>query len=63
MVNNESGILISDVLVITNSLDIEGLLMTVDIAYKVFDCINYSFLMGVLKNSDLATNFKNGYKS
>ena len=35
---SESGRLISDVLEITNSLDIEGLLMTVDIE-KAFDSI------------------------
>ena len=35
---SESGRLISDVLKITNSLDIEGLLMTVDIE-KAFDSI------------------------
>ena len=45
---SESGRLISDVLEITNSLDIEGLLMTVDIE-KAFDSIYHSFLMCVLK--------------
>ena len=50
-----------DVFQITNSLDIEGLLMAVDIA-KAFDSINYSFMMCVLKNLDLTTNFENGYK-
>ena len=45
---NESGRLISDVLEITNSFDIEGILMTVDIE-KAFDSINHSFLMCVLK--------------
>ena len=44
----ESGRVISDVLKITNSLDIEGLLMTVDIE-KAFDSINHSFLMCVFK--------------
>ena len=43
---NESGRLISDVLEITNSSDIEGLLMTVDIE-KAFDSINHSFLISV----------------
>ena len=46
---SESGRLISDVLEITNSLDIEGILMTVDIE-KAFDSINHSFLMCVKKN-------------
>ena len=65
-VNNKSrrasGRLISDVLEFTNSLDIEGILMKVDIE-KTFDSINHSFLMCVLKNLDLATIFENGYKS
>ena len=54
---NESGRLISDVLQITNSLDIEGLLMTVDIE-KGFDFINYSFLMYVLKKFGFGNNFR-----
>ena len=41
---SESGRLISDVLEITNSLDIDGILMAVDIE-KAFDSINHSFLM------------------
>ena len=45
---SESGRLISDVLEITNSLEIEGLLMTADIE-KAFDSINHSSLMCVLK--------------
>ena len=45
---SESGRLISDVLEITNSIDIEGLLMAVDIE-KAFDSINHSFLICVLK--------------
>ena len=44
---SESGRLISDVFEITNSLNIEGLLMTVDIE-KAFHSINNSFLMYVL---------------
>ena len=59
---SESGRLMSDVLEITNSLDIMGILMTVDIE-KVFDCINHSFLICVLKKLDLATIFENRYKS
>ena len=43
---SESGRLISDVLDITNSLNIEGLLMTADIE-KAFVSINHSFLMHV----------------
>ena len=54
--------LISDILEITNCLDIEGLLMTVDME-KAFDSISHSFLLYALKILDLATNFENGYKS
>ena len=43
-----SGRLISDVFEINNSLDIEGLIITANIE-KVFDSINHSFLMCVLK--------------
>ena len=46
----------SDVLEITNSLDIEGILMAVDIE-KAFDSINHSFLMGVLKKFGFGNNF------
>ena len=53
---SESGRLISDVLEITNSLDIEGILMTVDIE-KAFDSINHSFLMCVLKISRIWQRF------
>ena len=45
---SESSKLVSDVLEITNSLDIEELLMTGDIE-KAFHSINHSFLMWVLK--------------
>ena len=45
---SESGRLISDVLEITNSLDIEVLLMALDIE-KAFDSINHSILMCMLK--------------
>ena len=54
---SESGRLKSDVLEITNSLDIEGLLMTVDIE-KVFRSINHSFLMRVLKKFDFGSGFR-----
>ena len=59
---SESGKLISDVLEITNSLDIEGLLITVDIE-EAFDSINHSFLMCVLKKLVLVVILENGYKS
>ena len=54
---SESGRLISDVLEITNSLDIEGLLMTINIE-KVFDSINHSFLMCVLKKFGFGNEFR-----
>ena len=54
---SESGRLISDVLEITNSLDIEGLLMTVDIE-EAFDSINHSFLMCVLKKFGFGNAFR-----
>ena len=55
---SESGRLISDVLEITNSLDIEGLLMIVDIE-KAFDSINHSFLMCVLKKFGFVNDLEN----
>ena len=59
---SESSRLISDILEITNSLGIEGILMTVDIE-KAFDSIDHSFLICVLKNLYLATIFQYGCKS
>ena len=53
---SESSRLISDVLKVTNSLDIEGLLMTADIE-KVFDSINHSFLMCMLKKFGFGNDF------
>ena len=54
---SESGRLISDILEITNSLDIEGILMTVDIE-KPFHSINHSFLMYVLKKIGFGYDFR-----
>ena len=54
---SESGRLISGVLEITNSLDIEGILMTVDIE-KAFDSIDHSFLMCVLKKFEFGNDFR-----
>ena len=53
---SESGRMISDILEVTNFLDIEGLLITVDIEKSLFLDIH-------VKKMDLATNFENGYKS
>ena len=54
---SESGGLISDILEIINSLDIEGLLITVDIE-KAFDSINHSFLMCVLEKFGFVNEFR-----
>ena len=53
---SESGRLISDVLEITDSLDIEGILMTVHIN-KAFNSINHSVLMCVLKKFGFGNDF------
>ena len=53
---SESGGLISDVLEITNSLDIEGILMTVDMEIA-FDSISHYFLMCVLKKFGFGKDF------
>ena len=53
----ESGRLISDVLEINNSLDIDGILMTVDIE-EAFDSINHSFLMCLLKKFGFGNDFR-----
>ena len=54
---SESGRLIFDVLKITNSSDIEEMLMTVDIE-KAFDFINHSLLMCVLKKFGFGNDFR-----
>ena len=54
---SECGRLISHILEITNSLDIEGILMTVDIE-KAFDSISHSFLMCVLKKLGFGNDFR-----
>ena len=56
---SESGRLICDVPEITNSLDIEGTLMTVDIE-KAVDSTNHSFLMCVLKKIGFGNDFRKG---
>ena len=54
---SEIGRLISDVLEIINSLDIEGILMAVDIE-KAFHSINHSFLTCVLKKFGFGNDFR-----
>ena len=49
---SEGGRLISDILEMTKSLQIDGILMTVDIE-KAFDSVNHVFLISVLENSVL----------
>ena len=53
---SESGRLISDVLEITDSLDIEGILRTAHIN-KAFNSINHSVLMCVLKKFGFGNDF------
>ena len=53
---SESGRLISDILQVTNSLDLEGMLMTVNIE-KAFDSINHSLLMCVLRKFGFCNDF------
>ena len=52
----EGGQLVSDVFEITNSLDIGGFLMIVNIE-KAFDSINHSFLLCVLKKLGFGSEF------
>ena len=54
---SKSGRLISDVLQSTNSLDIEGILMTVDIE-NALDSINHIFLIFVLKKFGFGKDFR-----
>ena len=58
---SESGRLMSDVLEITNSLHIEGILMTVDIE-KAFDSISHFFLMYMLKKFGFGNDFRKWIK-
>ena len=53
----ESGRLVSDVLEINNSLDIDGILMTVDIE-EAFNSVNHSFLMCLLKKFGFGNDFR-----
>ena len=53
---SEGGRLISDILEIIDSLQIDGLLMTIDIE-KVFDSVNHFFLISVLKRYGFGDDF------
>ena len=53
---NESGAVISDILEISNSLALEGLLVTVDIE-KAFDSVNHYFLLHILRKFGSGIDF------
>ena len=53
---NESGPVISDILEISNSLALEGLLVTVDIE-KAFDSVNHYFLLHILRKFGSGIDF------
>ena len=53
---SEGGRLISDILEITDSLQIDGLLMKIDIE-KAFDSVNHFFLISVLKRYGFGDDF------
>ena len=53
---SKGGRLISDILEITDSLQIDGLLMTIDIE-KAFNSINNFFLISVLKQYSFGDDF------
>ena len=53
---SEGGRLITDILEITDILQIEGLLMTIDIE-KAFDSVNHCFLIAVLEHFGFGKTF------
>ena len=55
---SESGRLISDILEISNSLALEGFLVTVDIE-KAFDSVNLCFLLQILEKFGFGVDFVN----
>ena len=57
----ETGRLISDILEITNTLNIGGFLVTVDIE-KAFDSLNHNFLIATLELFNFGDNFINWIK-
>ena len=54
----ESGRLIADIIEITDILNKEGFLVTMDIE-KAFDSLHHTFLISVLKKFDFSNNFVN----
>ena len=52
----ESTRLISDIMEVTRSLDLEGYLLTMDIQ-KAFDSVSHEFLLLVLENAGFGPNF------
>ena len=52
----ESTRLISDIMELTKSLDLEGYLLTMDIQ-KAFDSVSHEFLLLVLENAGFGPNF------
>ena len=52
----ESGILISDILSVTNNLKIKSYLVTMN-TEKAFDSLHHSFLISVLKKIEFGENF------
>ena len=53
---SKSGKLISDILEITDSLQVDDLLMTIDIE-KAFDSVNHFFLTSILKRYGFGDDF------
>ena len=53
---SESGRVISDILKISNSLALEGFLVTVDIE-KVLDSVNHCFLLHILQKFGFGIDF------
>ena len=58
---SESGRVISDILEISNSLALEGFLVTVDIE-KAFDSVNHCFLLQILRKFGFGIDFVNWIK-
>ena len=58
---SETGRLISDILEITDTLNLKGYLVTTD-TEKAFDLLNHSFRMAVLKKLFLVLPFQSGLR-